>query len=287
MLLGTTLYTVHAQDDSTAVKTSEVKTPPLKSYGKLTLNYLTNSVYNGRQDSLKTPYLTPMLGYYAKSGFFVDGSFSYLTRSGSNRIDLATIDMGYDFSAGNFDGEVMGSKYYYNSASTNVKSEISSSLAASAAYDFGFIHPTLLGTLNFGKSTDYALMFSLDHAFYAAHDNLVITPTVLMNASTQNYYASYYNNRKYKVKKKTYLEINADVAQASKFKPLDYEFTMPVDYTVKDFTFSFLPSFAIPVNPAVVTVTAKASAGSATITRTATEKTSNVFFCAFEVSYKF
>ena len=115
MLLGAAIGAAYAQDDSTKTDAS-----PVKSYGKLTLNYLTNSVYNGRQDSLKTPYLTPTLGYYAKSGFFADGSFSYLTRSGANRIDLATLEMGYDFSAGNFDGEVVGSKYFYNSASTKI-----------------------------------------------------------------------------------------------------------------------------------------------------------------------
>lgn len=284
MLLGGTLCAAFAQEDSS--KTTEKA--PVKSYGKLTMNYLTNSVYNGRQDSISTPYLTPTLAYYAKSGFFVDGSLSYLTRSGSGRIDLTTFDMGYDFTIGKFDGEISGSKFFYNSNSTNTKSSQTGSLSASAAYDFGFIHPSLLGAINFGSATDYALTASLDHAFYAAGDNLVITPTVLLNAGTRNYYSAYYNQRKYaKLRKKVYYDINADVSGAAQFQALDYEFTVPIEYTVKSFTFSFLPSYAMPVNAAVITVNVKSSATSATVSKTTRENISNTFFAAFEVAFKF
>jgi len=282
LLLGGWLLTGYAQDDSAAAAA------PAKSYGKLSVSYLTNSVFNGRKDSLLTPYITPTLGYYDKSGFFADGAMSYLARTGIDGIDLVTLDAGYDFSIHKFDGEIMGSKFFYNSNSTNTKSEVSGSLSASAAYDFGFIHPTLQGSLNFGKSTDYAVSFSLDHAFYAANNNLVITPSLLVNASTQNYYGSYYNNRKYaKLRKKVYYDITADVSDASRFKLLDYECSVPIDYTVKKFTFSFIPAFAIPVNPAVVTVNTKASAASPTVSKTVTEKTDNSFFATFEVSLKF
>jgi len=283
ILLGVSLHAVQAQDDSTAKAAS-----PAKSYGKLSVSYLTNSVYNGRKDSLITPYITPTIGYYAKSGFFADGSVSYLSRSGSDGIDLATVEAGYDFSIKNFDGEIMGSKFFYNKNSTNTKSEINGSLSASAGYDFGFIHPTLQGSLSFGKSTDYALAFSLDHAFYAAGDKLVITPSLLMNASTQNYYGSYYNNRIYgKLRRKVYYDISADVTDASRFKLLNYEFSVPVEYTVHKFTFSFVPAYAIPVNPAVITVNIKSSATASTVSKTNTEKIENTFFASFEVSYKF
>ncbi|MBS1562866.1 MAG: hypothetical protein JST39_00700, partial [Bacteroidetes bacterium] len=71
------------------------------------------------------------------------------------------------------------------------------------------------------------------------------------------------------------------------FKLLDYELSIPLDYTVKKCTFSFIPAFAIPVNPAVVTVNVKASAASATVSKTSTEKLDNSFFATFQLSYKF
>lgn len=291
LVFCTSLGVAQAQTDSSAVQaqtdSSTDAAPPVKSYWKVTVGYVTNSVYNGRKDSLNTPYLTPAIGYYAKSGFFADGSLSYLARQGSDGIDLATLEMGYDFTIKNFDGEVMGSKFFYNSNSTNTKSEINSSLSATAGYDFGFIHPGVQGTISFGKSTDYAVAVSLDHAFYAAGDKLVITPTALMNASTQNYYGSYYNKRRYaRLRKKVYYDISADVSDASRFKLLDYELSVPVDYTAGKFTLSVVPSFAVPVNPAVITVNIKSSANSATISKTSTEKTENTFYASFQVSYK-
>src|SRR5450432_1157187 len=137
-----------AQDEDTTKKTAPA-VPPLKSYFSAGLSYLTNSIYNGRKDSLITPYITPTLGYYDKSGFFIDGALSYLSRSGSGRIDLFTAEIGYDFDAGNFDGEIAASKYFYNSQSTNVKSQISGSVVFTGSYDLTYIKPTINAGINF------------------------------------------------------------------------------------------------------------------------------------------
>jgi hypothetical protein len=283
LFFGATLGAAQAQTDSSAEAAS-----PAKSYVKLSISYLTNSVYNGRKDSLHTPYITPTIGYYAKSGFFADGALSYLARSGSDGIDLMTIETGYDFSIKDFDGEIMGSKFFYNSSSTNTRSEVSASLSASAGYDFGFIHPALQGSISFGQSTDYAVAFSLDHAFIAAAGKLSITPSLLINASTQNYYGAYYNKRRYaKLRRKLYYDISADVSDASRFKLLDYECSVPVDYTAGRFTFSVIPAYAVPVNPAVITVNTKSSATAVTISKTSTEKVENAFYATFQVGFKF
>jgi hypothetical protein len=263
---------------------------PPPSYGKLSLNYTTNSVYNGRKDSVAIPYITPVIGYYTQSGFFIEGSFSWLPASGS-RIDLFSMETGYDFSVNHFDGEIVASKNFYNGKSTNVRSEIQGGLGATAGYDFGFIHPSVQGQLNFGRSTDYTASFGLDHSFYLANDRLDITPSFLMNASTENYYGNYYSKRKYAGLKKSagggaYYDITADLSDATRFKLLDYEFSVPVRYTVKSFTFGFTPFYALPVNPAVVTVTVKSSNGGSA-SRAFTEKTGNSFYTSFEISYKF
>jgi hypothetical protein len=68
------------------------------SYGKGSIEFVNNSVYLGRKDSITTTYLNPFLGYYDKSGFFIFGTASYLFRSGQNRFDVFNLDAGYDFS---------------------------------------------------------------------------------------------------------------------------------------------------------------------------------------------
>ena len=281
--------TATAQEDTTVKKPAAI---PVKSYFSAGISYLSNSVYNGRKDSVATPYITPTIGYYDKSGFFIDGSLSYLARAGSSRIDLFNIEAGYDFYIGSFDGEVSANKSFYNSSSTNVQSEITGSVMASGGYDFTYIKPTFEAAINFGSKSDYVFNFGLEHTFYAAKDQLQITPTVRANGSTQNYYGSYYNKRKVGGKKKnggiTY-DVTATVEDASKYKLLDYEFSLPLSYTInKKFTLSLVPAYVLPLNPALINVELKPASGTgATINRTQTEVISNTFYCSFGLSYKF
>ena len=292
LLFATVLTPVFAQLDTILPATADTVKPVIKSksYFSASLSFLSNSVYNGRKDSANTPYITPMIGYYDKSGFFIDGSLSYLAKSGSGRIDLFNIEAGYDFNVGNFDGEVVASKPFYNSSSTNVKSQITGSLFASGGYDFTYIKPTFEAGINFGTKSDYVFSFGLEHTFYAAADKLQFTPGFLGNGSTQNYYGSYYNKRKVGGKKKNagvIYDVTAGVEDASKFKMLDYEFSLPIIYIYKKLSFSFTPVYVLPVNPALIIVQLKPQNGGATITRTSNETLSNSFYFSLGVTYKF
>ena len=291
ILLCISVRAAFAQEDSlTAKKDSVVTRYSPKSYFLVSLSYLSNSVFNGRKDSIATPYITPTIGFYDKSGFFINAALSYLARQGSDGIDLFNIEAGYDFSIGNFDGGIAANKSFYNSNSTNVKSEIKGSVTASAAYDFNFIEAMAEGGINFGDQADYTLGLGLEHTFYAAADKLHITPSALANASTQNYYGSYYAKRRYGSKRKkaagiTY-EVFADVTDASHFKMLDYEFSLPVTYKAGKFIFSFTPTYVLPVNPATVTVKLVPSSGPTPAPKIFTEKLDNTFYFSFGVSYK-
>jgi len=278
-------HLAHAQDN----KDSTTDTPK-KSYFQAGISYLSDNVYLGRKDSVMIPYVTPTFGYYHKSGVYINGSFSYLLLSGQNRVDAFVLEAGYDFNIGDFEGSINGVKNFYNTQSTNVKSEISSSAGVSMGYDFGFIRPSAAVTLSFGTATDYALALGLEHTFSAAADKLEITPSFLLNAGTQNYYGSYYNKRRYGKRKTkngvplTY-DISADLSEVSKFKTMDYEFNVPIDYTIKKFTFNFTPSFAIPVNPNTVTLLIKPSVGQP-VSKTFTESLSHVFYFSLGITCK-
>jgi hypothetical protein len=262
------------------------KAPEKKSYGMGSLEFVNNSVYLGRKDSVRTAYLNPSLGYYNKSGVFISGTASYLFRSGANRFDVFNLDAGYDFSVGNFNGEIAAEKSFYNSNSTNVKSEVKGSISASAGYDFGPIETTLQPGINFGNKSDFTLTGGLDHAFSLAESALAITPSFLLNGSTRNFYGSYYGNRRFKKKNGPGSTVTASVQDASKFKIMDYELSLPFSYTIKKFTFGFTPSYAIPTNPAVVTMVIKPPVGPA-VTRTITEKLENTFYFSLNASVKF
>jgi hypothetical protein len=263
--------------------------PALKSYFVAGVSFLSNNVYLGRKDSVATPYITPSLSYYHKSGLFVSASASYLLDPGEDRIDLVTIEGGYSLITKNFDGQITVAKFFFNKQSFNVRSEIEGSAEMFLGYNLGFIKPTLALTTSFGDKTDYAAAVGLEHTFYSTDRDLTITPTIVANASTQNYYNDYYKLRRYALSRLNRIlgySISAFVENASQFKMLDYEASLPINYSINKLTFNFTPSFAIPVNPAVVSATLTTNSGIVR-TKTAREKLKNSFFYTAGISLSF
>jgi hypothetical protein len=67
---------------------------------------------------------------------------------------------------------------------------------------------------------------------------------------------------------------------------MDYEFSLPVNYTYKKITVNFIPTYALPLNPSEVTLSQKQSNGNST-SQTTTEKLTNVFYWSLGFVYKF
>jgi len=278
------LQTLKAQDLSENAE-------PKKSQWQVGVSYLNNSVYLGRQDSLKVSYVTPSITYFNKSGLYVSSLLYYLNSSGERRIDLFEIQTGYNFTLNKFDGEISISKDFYNTQSKNVQSETKGDGNISLSYDLGFIKPSLQGGIAFNKKNDYNASFGIEHPFFLLDDNLEIDPSFLLNASTQNYYESYYSIRRYSGKRKKQtgsgVLISANLPNASKFKIMDYEWSLPINYTLGKFNFNFAPTLAIPLNPNIVVLSVKSPSGVTTSSQTRTENLSNIFFWSTGVSYNF
>ncbi|MEO8854916.1 MAG: hypothetical protein ABI359_14120, partial [Ginsengibacter sp.] len=252
------------------------------------LSYLSNNVYLGRHDSLKIPYLTPSFNYYNKSGFYAGTSLSYLASAGNSRVDLVEIEAGYAFTMNKLSGIVSAEKDFYNSQSKNIRAETKGSLNGTLSYDLGFIKPSLQGGIVFSSTNDYYASFGINHPFFFADDNFEITPSLLINASTQNYYNSYLVKRKYKTKKKnqTVTSTRSYLPNTSQFKIMDYEFSVPLDYSVGKFIFDITPTASLPVNPNVVSTTVTAASG-ASVTKTKAETLSSIVFWSAGITYSF
>ncbi|HET7114921.1 MAG TPA: hypothetical protein VFI29_00420 [Hanamia sp.] len=261
-----------------------------KSYFEAGLSYLSNNVYSGRHDSLRIPYLTPSFNYYNKSGFYAGTSLSYMTSAGNRRVDLVEIEAGYAFTKNKFSGIISAEKDFYNSQSKNVRAETKGSLNGTFSYDFGFIKPLLQGGIVFNTRDDYYAAFGLGHSFFFADDNLEVNPSLLINAGTQNYYNSYYTKRKFATKRKDQTgsgtTIKAYLPNVSNFKIMDYEFSLPVDYSLGKFVFDITPTEAFPVNPNVVELTVTPPSG-IPVSRTKIENLNNIFFFSAGITYSF
>jgi hypothetical protein len=129
----------------------------------------------------------------------------------------------------------------------------------------------------------------LEHTFSLVNEQLEINPAFRINAGTQNYYASYYGNRRYSQKRYTRnntSSITASLGDASRFQVMDYEWESSVEYKLtKKLKFSFTPTLAIPVNPSTVTLVTKS--GNSTSTTVSTESLSTSFYFSLGVNYTF
>jgi hypothetical protein len=269
---------------------SSKKAQPDKSHFEAGLSYLSNNVYLGRYDSLRVPYFSPTLSYYNKYGFYVSSSLSYLNSGAISRIDLFAIMAGYTFTINNLSADFYAEKDFYNSQSKNVKGETQGSLNGIIDYDLGFIKPVLQLGINFSSKDDYYAAFGLGHSFYLLDDNFEINPSFLINASTQNYYSSYYSQKRFKTKKKNQpgavTTTNAYLLNASEFKIMDAEFSVPLDYSIGKFILDFTPTLALPENPNTMVTTVTPPSG-ISVTRTETEKLSSAFYWSAGLTFKF
>jgi hypothetical protein len=266
--------------------------PPRRSHFEAGMSFQSNDVYLGRKDSTVLPYYIPEFTYYHKSGLYVSASLYYLKNATASRIDLVTLEAGYKFNSGKYDGQFTASKYFYNSQSTSVTSEISASLAYQNSFDLGFIKPTFEGTLNVGSKLDFAALFGIEHTFYFFEDKLDITPTFATNASTQNYYSDYYKKRRYTIKSKkqqaqTGIEsISGTVINASTFKILDFEPSLPINYRIGKCTINFTPTYSIPVHPATIAIQTVKQNGTV-IDRNRIETIENTFYWTLGATFLF
>jgi len=234
--------------------------PPKKSYFQLGLNYISNNVNLGRFDSATVNYYTPSFGYYHKSGLYIQATAGFLINPYESRMDMFTLEGGYVFTKGNYDGELVASKYYYSNLSTNVSSEMKGSFSYTNGYDFGFIKPSFMAAANISSEIDYAMALGLEHTFEIVNDVFEVDPKFIVNGSTQNFYSDYFRRRRYSIKRKGkaplvgVAQITGNIENPNTFKVLDYEASMEINYTVGRFVFTALPTYAIPVNPSVLDI---------------------------------
>ena len=235
-----------------------------KSYFKASLSYLSDGVYNGRKDSLATPYFTPTFGYYDKGGFHASGSLSYLAASTEKRIDLFTLEVGYDFDiTKKLSGGVYADKYFYNTASTNVQSDIKGTAGVSLSYDLDVLQISAGTGIVFATKKDFSVNASIGHAFAIGDEGnqWTINPSASVNASTLHFYEGYTDRRAGKNAEKngasagTVTSTTTITNRGSGLTLLDYELSLPISYDAAKWGFSFTPTLAIPQNPIYTSTT--------------------------------
>jgi hypothetical protein len=228
-----------------------------KSYLTSGVSYSTNSVWQGRSDSIITPGVGVSLGYHLKSGFYVDGGLSIIPSREINKLDLATLSAGYSFSLIKdvFTGNISYVKNFYSQYSTQVASEVQGGVGAELAYDFSLFQLGVNTEYSYGTKKDIGLTATLGKSIeieMAKSHSLNLSPSLTAYAGTQNLYGLYLVKRPKKANKgkksgSTTTSTTSGVSY-SKFNMLDIDLSVPLSYEYKRFTFGMTPTFAIPLN---------------------------------------
>jgi hypothetical protein len=258
-----------------------------QSHISASLEFLNNYVYGGRPASDIYPYLTPALMYTHKSGFYIGASLSYLTVKDTGRVDMSFISAGYARTIGGVETSIDLNKYWYNANSRNPKSDIGWDITANGAYDFGPVRASASVFAMFSTVTDWGSTLAVDHSFHFLNEALEVTPTATLYAGSSKYLNKHYE-RVLTPKKgngNSYL-VTVDLANASRFKVLDYELSLPATYTMGKLSFTLTPTFAIPVNPATANLQVTLPSGIVK-SKAFKENLNSVFFFSLSVDYEF
>lgn len=236
-----------------------------KASFKIGVNYLSNNVFMGRADTVRTPTILPEMKYIFKNGIYLAATANYIPNRVTNKLDGGSAVFGYDFDiTDDFTGGVSFTKLFYTANSTQIGSAINSTVNANLSYNIAdVITPIVSVDYNFLKQDfghDIFVNTGISHDFaidgiFGEKDLLIISPSANLNAGTQNFYDAYFILKKYKLTKKALaLEQAAESLiirredQLSKFKLLDYELSAPVEYKTGVLILSFTPTYAIAEN---------------------------------------
>jgi len=252
--------TVISQNKSTDIHTIKDKD---SSYTSISLNYISDAIYMGRKDSISAPYLYPSITYYHKSGFYANGSFSYLTKSNESRIDLFLLTAGFEFNIKKFDGDISVTKYFFNEDSYNVISEVEADLTAAFSYDLDIINLALAASTYFNKSSssDFFLSSEISHDFITSNSKFQLSPTVGIQLGSQNFYEAYYMNNRLGNGQRgsgngnnnmSQTTTNVTIQESEKFNLMAVELSLPIWYIQKPFIITFLPTLVFPQNEATI-----------------------------------
>ena len=252
-----------AQNNQQSVKE---KSDNDESYVLMDVSFVNDAVFMGRRDSIAAPYIFPSIGYFDKSGFYMDASASYLVGSEENRVDLFLGSLGYMSHAENLNGGISGTAYFFNEDSYNVKSSVVADISGFLSYDFKVLEVSLLASTYFnnGSSADIFTGLTLNRTFFSSNQQFLINPTIAVYAGSQHFYQEYYStsrlgNRKSQGKGQSINDLPTEVStlveiqDVSQFNILNVELSLPLQYYYKQFIFSLTPVLAIPQTSATIT----------------------------------
>ncbi len=226
---------------------------------KVGVSYLDNYVYNGRSDSLKTPYFIPSLTIVYDSSLTINGNFYYLSQGEDKGFDFLELNASYEFDiTKRLSAGIYGTKYFYKGNSNAITGNINATLGGNLDYDFDlfelnvgayFLFTNGHIDVNFNPGIEREIIFGAKNAWK-------LLPSFYVNFSTLNFYEGFSTQRATKklTRKSATNPTLATLEEITtvndkSMRLLDYEFSLPLTYENNKWGFSLEPTIAFPKNP--------------------------------------
>ena len=234
------------KEEKDSLQTSEDKE---KSYFEVKTSYTNNYNFNGRINTTPVPFISPYIGYFNKTGFSISSSLYYSLAQNEQRIEFFLIDAFYDFEINKkLSIGAYANKTTYDKSSNLFSSSIKGYLGGYFDYDFKYFNITVENTLLFSNKTDIAIAPSIYREIDVFDDEkFIIKPTFLANFSSTNFYEDLLQRGGIKNHHNT-IDVVTTVDD-KKIQIWDYEFSIPVEYNIKDFGIYAIPMVLFPQNP--------------------------------------
>ena len=207
------------------------------------LNYGSNSAYFGRTQATPFPYLATNLTYVTKTGLFADVELYNLLNT-PLLLDETDLTVGWAGDLGKtLDASVSYARFAFPAGSELVKSSVNNSLDAALGQDWGPFYSRLSAAYLFGKSVRSAdSFFTLENSrtieiphVFRAPGYFTVEPTVSASAGTQSFEEAGLRRRR-------------GPRAARRFGVVDYEFAVPVTYTLGKVSVVAGWRYVMPVN---------------------------------------
>jgi hypothetical protein len=229
---------------------------------KLSTGYLSNYLFNGRSDSLKTPYSLTTLELKNDNGLSFDANLYYLLQSNNKRFDFFEFNGSYQHNfTNNFSGGIFATKYFNSNQSTKVNSGTKGSLGAGVVYDFDILRISTETDLLFSTKTDLLLNIELDKELKWNKNEFTWTfnPIVDINFSSIGYYESSLTQNSQRKGRRRQIVALQNVTSTSVINPgvrmMDFEISLPISLENNQYGFRFVPTFVSPINSVFTTST--------------------------------
>ena len=225
----------------------------------LQFDYLSNYLYNGRADSLKSPYQITTASITFANGVYSNLSAYYLLTPSQHRFDFFELNVGYNYTLSKkISGQIYGSKYFYSGQTNLFNSDITSNIGSSFNIDLGGIQFNNEVDIFFSNKADvqYTPGFEKTFSVEVSHEkNWSFSPTIYAEISSTNYYESSISRRSLRGPKQPVASGLTSITTLNNkgMKLLDLNFSIPINFESKNILFSLTPTYVMPFNKVSLT----------------------------------